>query len=288
MIVNQQSKRYIQFGGSHYKKLLQKQSVDGTRYFFKKDIARLTKRTNAIQRGGNQEDYDVCPICLDTPLGQCITIAPCGHAVCLACMTTECNMRVQNHEQCRCPLCREAVVGPPELMSGIAPAPPPPVVMQGRFVTASIAARVIRNSDHPVFAKPSNNASPQLTDESITNEIDRMLTNVFSTLRLFDPDNEIQLQDITPTITERNEHTSEYRIPLATVDIIIDMFDSTNDSDQVRSLMNGVLSIYRNERNRRAFKFPQNPARGDTWLWRLELDDDYELHDLTAYESELM
>ena len=65
MIVNQQSKRYIQFGGSHYKKLLQKQSVDGTRYFFKKDIARLTKRTNAIQRGGNQEDYDVCPICLE-------------------------------------------------------------------------------------------------------------------------------------------------------------------------------------------------------------------------------
>lgn len=203
----------------------------------------------------------------------------CGHAVCLACMTTECNMRVQNHETCRCPLCRRPVEGPPELMSAVAPVPPPPVEMYGRFVTVSVAARVIRNSDHPVFAASSHNALPELTNEFIQNEIDRMLTGVFDTLGVFDEHGEIQLQDITPMITVRNESTSHWRIPLATVDIIVDMIVSTRtDDDQVREFMNSVSDIHSNPRNCHAFRFPHNPTRGgDTWLWRLELEEEFEL-----------
>lgn len=279
MIVNQQSKRYIQFGGSQYKKLLKKQSVDGTRFFFKKDIARLTRRTNAIRRGGNPEDYDVCPICLDTPLQQCITLAPCAHAVCLACMTTECNMRVQSHEQCRCPLCRQPVRGPPELMNSVAPAPPLPAEPQGRFSTTSIAAKVIRNPDHPVIAESSNNN--QLTNGFIENKIKGMITYMFNTMRMvFYSDNGthlFQLQDVTPIIAERNEDTSDVRIPLATVDIIIDMFDSTDDNELARELMDSIFAIYTNPQNSSVLDFPQNPAPGDTWLWRVVLED-YEIH----------
>ena len=114
MIRNQRTNRLVKFGGSHYKDLAKRQTADPSRrYFLKKDVDRLRRRL--IRGGGDDEDLDTCPICLDNEEENphMIAVWPCGHLFCEMCIREYCFGK----KLCVCPTCRGTIKEPSKLLN---------------------------------------------------------------------------------------------------------------------------------------------------------------------------